>query len=109
MKLLIVVLLFLSTAPAYGDGWEGLKAYVRKDTLLCDYINMERALILKSADDKESLQSLVDKGSCLYAPNSFYATVVKDASRFTEPNLVELMVKGYSFWAAMNDVSCCAK
>jgi hypothetical protein len=110
IKKLIFILIVMMASHVYaGGGWEGSKVKVPKGTLLCDYFHMEKALILKSAGDKASLQAFLNKGYCLIAPREFYATVVKDASEFTRPPLAEIMIEGNSIWAAMKDVDCCYK
>lgn len=70
---------------------------------------METALTLRKAKDNGSLQALVSKGRCVNAGDDLYATVIKDASTFTDPALAEVMIKGTSVWGAMKDLECCYK
>ena len=107
MKKLCLILIIFFTVPAYGGGWEGSLVKIKKGTLLCDYFNMEKALILVKAKDTDSLNALIKRGSCMKAPKDFIATVVKDASTFTDPNLAEIMYDGESVWGAMSDMDCC--
>jgi len=109
MKKLGLLAAFLPFTLMAQDGWEGKLALVPKDTLLCDFSHMERALMLAKSGDKQSVEAYAKQGYCMYAPNSFYATVTNDASLFTDPDLVEITYKGKSIWAAMNDIKCCYK
>jgi len=107
---IIALILLVLPLPAYGEGgWEGGKVKVKKDALLCDYFMMEKALILEKAGDNDSIQALISSGRCLRASNDFFATVTKDASTYTDPNLAEIMIKGTSIWGAMKDMECCYK
>lgn len=106
-NMLLIALLVFSFQAHAGKGWEGSKVKIQKGALLCDYSSMETGLILQEAGDKGSLAALVKKGRCLYAPDDFFATVIKDASEFTEPNLAQIMIEGFSIWGAMKDMDCC--
>jgi len=79
MKGSYLILILLFSIPAYGGGWEGALVKIKKGTLLCNFFNIEKALILTNAGDMDSLNALIKKGSCLKAPKEFTATVVKDA------------------------------
>ncbi len=94
---------------AHGAGWEGSLVKIRKGALLCDFFNMETALLLRKSGDTASLQALIAKGSCLIAPDELLATVVDDASTFTDPDLAEVMVNGARIWGAMQEMTCCFK
>jgi len=107
MKNLTIIALIIFSSQAYAAGWEGQLVKISKNTLLCSYSYMEKALILQKAGDTDSIQAFINKGSCSKAPSDFYATVVKDASDFTDPKLAEVMVKGESIWGAMEDMDCC--
>mgnify|MGYP001585098970 CR=1 FL=1 len=109
IKQLCIVLMLAFTLPAYGGGWEGGKVRVKEGALLCDFFNLERALILQKAGDEDSVQVLINKGFCLRVPNDFFAIVVKDASTFTNPDLAEIVLMGASAWGAMKDMECCYK
>lgn len=109
MKQLSLIFMLILVIPVYGDGWEGGKAKIKSNAMLCDYFNIKIALSLEKAGDNESIQTLIDKGVCLKAPNDFFATVVNDASRYTDPDLAQIMIKGASIWGAMMDMDCCYK
>lgn len=109
MKQLYLFLVLMLTMPAYAGGWEGGKVKVKRGALLCDYFNMQTALILEEAKDNESLQALIKKKRCLRTSNDFFATVIKDASTYTDPHLAQIMLEGISVWGAMKDMECCYK
>jgi hypothetical protein len=110
MKRISVLMCLLSVSfGAHGAGWEGSLVKIKKGALLCDFFNMEAALLLRKSGDTASLQALIAKGSCLIAPDELIATVVEDASTFTDPDLAEVMVDGARIWGAMQDMNCCFK
>ena len=105
--MLVLAFVVVFTPPVGAAGWEGQWVKISKGTLLCDFVSMQTALTLQTARDHDSVQALINRGSCTRAPNDLFATVVKDASTFTEPNLAQIMVKGISLWGAMKDMNCC--
>ena len=109
VRTLLIAFVALLSTPAHAGGWEGHRVKVKSSTLLCDFSSMKTALILQAAKDEESMQALINKGSCLKVPNDFFATVISDASTYTDPDLAQVMVKGVSIWGAMKDMNCCYK
>jgi hypothetical protein len=112
MKRLTVILALLFALPAadvQAASWKGRTVNLGEGTLLCDWFNIEKAMLLREAKDQDSFAVLVSKGKCMVVAEAHKATVTDDASEIKDNDLIEVTVKGESAWTSKYypSVTCC--
>ena len=107
MKQLIMISLILFTTPVHAGNWKGKSVLVSKSALICDYFHIEKALILLSAGDTDSIRAWLKKGYCVVAPKPVYVTVTDDTSSFSDLPLIEVVLDGADRWMSKHLAKCC--
>lgn len=107
-KLILIAALVVGLVDtAIAEGWKGKNILVKPASLLCDYFHIEKALILLRAEDRDPINSWVNKGYCVVTANSFHATVIDDTSSFSNWPSVQVFHKGDEWWVSKGHSQCC--
>ena len=108
----LMVLLVLAPGISLGQ-WDGKQAQIKKDAIGCVSISsLEEMNLFAKAGNQQAQDAYFSQNICIKFPYDARATVIKDASASTDPQLAQVMLvlQGgdiIKLWMMMSHMECC--